>query len=90
MTSPSKERSRCPVSCEFRAPVAWRLWPRRYVPNLRAAPGEHVFNAFLKIGLDGRVTFHGWLAAHQVEPLLREARALVFPSVWHEPGGTCL
>ncbi|MFC7498664.1 molybdopterin cofactor-binding domain-containing protein [Enterovirga sp. GCM10030262] len=35
--------------------VAWRLWPRRYEPNLRAADGETLFNAFLKIGGDGRV-----------------------------------
>ena len=35
--------------------LAWRLWPRRYAPNLRAAPGEAVFNAFLKLGTDGRV-----------------------------------
>jgi isoquinoline 1-oxidoreductase beta subunit len=35
--------------------VAWALWPRHYAPNLRAAPGETIFNAFLKIGSDGRV-----------------------------------
>jgi len=35
--------------------VAWRLWPRTYRPNWRAAPGETLFNAFLKIGNDGRV-----------------------------------
>jgi isoquinoline 1-oxidoreductase beta subunit len=35
--------------------VAWQLWPRSYQPNLRAAPGETLFNAFLKIGSDGRV-----------------------------------
>ena len=35
--------------------LAWRLWPRSYAPNLRAAPGEALFNAFLKIGTDGRV-----------------------------------
>jgi isoquinoline 1-oxidoreductase beta subunit len=36
--------------------LAWALWPRSYRPNLRAAPGESLFNAFLKIGADGRVT----------------------------------
>lgn len=36
--------------------LAWGLWPRRYAPNLRAAPGESLFNAFLKIGSDGHVT----------------------------------
>ncbi|HEY5710502.1 MAG TPA: molybdopterin cofactor-binding domain-containing protein [Allosphingosinicella sp.] len=35
--------------------LAWRLWPRSYEPNLRAAEGETLFNAFLKIGRDGRV-----------------------------------
>jgi isoquinoline 1-oxidoreductase beta subunit len=35
--------------------LAWSLWPRTYSPNLRAAPGETLFNAFLKIGRDGRV-----------------------------------
>ena len=35
--------------------VAWRLWPRSYAPSVRAAPGETVFNAYLKIGTDGRV-----------------------------------
>jgi isoquinoline 1-oxidoreductase subunit beta len=35
--------------------VAWALWPRTYEPILRAGPGEHRFNAFLKIATDGRV-----------------------------------
>jgi isoquinoline 1-oxidoreductase beta subunit len=35
--------------------VAWGLWPRRYQPNLVAGRGEHIYNAFLKIGEDGRV-----------------------------------
>ena len=35
--------------------VAWAVWPRRYEPNLRPAPGETIFNAFLRIGNDGRV-----------------------------------
>jgi isoquinoline 1-oxidoreductase beta subunit len=35
--------------------LAWRFWPRTYQPNLRAAEGETLFNAFLKIGRDGRV-----------------------------------
>ncbi len=36
--------------------VAWAAWPRAYAPNLRAAPGEHIFGAFVKIGTDGHVT----------------------------------
>jgi isoquinoline 1-oxidoreductase beta subunit len=35
--------------------VAWAFWPRTYPPNLVAAPGESLFNAYLKIGVDGRV-----------------------------------
>src|SRR5687767_6349214 len=35
--------------------LAWSLWPRNYQPNLRAAEGETIFNAFLKIARDGRV-----------------------------------
>jgi isoquinoline 1-oxidoreductase beta subunit len=36
--------------------LAWELWPRRYAPNLAAAPGETILNAFLKIDTAGRVT----------------------------------
>jgi isoquinoline 1-oxidoreductase beta subunit len=36
--------------------LAWSLWPREYPPNLTAAPGETIFNAWLKIGIDGHVT----------------------------------
>ena len=43
--------------------VAWALWPRSYEPNLRADQGETLFNAFLKIGRDGRVI----VAVPQVE-----------------------
>ncbi len=39
------------------------------------------------LGLKDRVRFHGWLGPQQTENLLRGARALVFPSVWHEPAG---
>ena len=43
--------------------VAWAVLPRSYGPSLRAAPGELVFNAFVKIGRDGRVI----VAVPQVE-----------------------
>ena len=36
--------------------IGWALWPRTYPPNLVAAEGETVFNAWLKIGNDGHVT----------------------------------
>ncbi len=35
--------------------IGWGVWPRHYAPNLVAAPGETVLNAFLKIGVDGHV-----------------------------------
>lgn len=35
--------------------IGWAVWPRDYQVNLTAAPGETVFNAWLKIGNDGRV-----------------------------------
>ena len=35
--------------------LAWALWPRSYAHSLRAGEGEQAFNAFLKIGNDGRV-----------------------------------
>jgi glycosyltransferase involved in cell wall biosynthesis len=39
------------------------------------------------LGLDHRVQFHGWLDGGAIESLLRGARALIFPSLWHEPAG---
>ena len=36
--------------------VGWVLLPRTYPPNLVAAKGETIFNAWLKIGSDGHVT----------------------------------
>lgn len=35
--------------------LAWAVWPRDYRPNLNSAPGETVFNAFLKIDRTGQV-----------------------------------
>jgi isoquinoline 1-oxidoreductase beta subunit len=43
--------------------LGWALWPRTYRPNLRAAEGESLFNAYLKIARDGRVV----VAVPQVE-----------------------
>jgi glycosyltransferase involved in cell wall biosynthesis len=41
-----------------------------------------------KLRLGDRVTFHGWVSPEQVNQLIANARALIFPSLWHEPGGT--
>lgn len=40
-----------------------------------------------RLGLGDRVTLHGWLESDAVATLIRRARAVVFPSVWHEPAG---
>src|SRR3546814_13978646 len=34
--------------------LAWGLWTRSYAPNLKAAQGEHVMGALLKIAEDGQ------------------------------------
>ena len=39
------------------------------------------------LGISSDVTFHGWCAPDRVNALLRRARAVVFPSLWHEPAG---
>lgn len=36
--------------------IAWSVWPRTYLPNLTANPGETIFGAWIKIGTDGHVT----------------------------------
>jgi len=40
-----------------------------------------------RLGLDDRVTFHGWLGPDRVRPLITQARAVIFPSLWNEPAG---
>ncbi|GGE94886.1 xanthine dehydrogenase family protein molybdopterin-binding subunit [Sphingomonas prati] len=35
--------------------IGWGLWPRSYRHNLVAAPGETIFDGFVKIGEDGHV-----------------------------------
>ncbi|RVT44020.1 xanthine dehydrogenase family protein molybdopterin-binding subunit [Sphingobium algorifonticola] len=35
--------------------VAWSAWPRRYLPNVNVAPGETLFNAFLKVDRAGQI-----------------------------------
>ncbi|NDJ16218.1 glycosyltransferase family 4 protein [Myxacorys almedinensis] len=39
------------------------------------------------LGLSDRITLHGWLDTESVYQLICKARALVFPSLWHEPAG---
>ncbi|BAU11554.1 group 1 glycosyl transferase [Leptolyngbya sp. NIES-3755] len=40
------------------------------------------------LGLHDRVTLHGWINEAKTEQLIAQARAVVYPSIWHEPGGT--
>jgi glycosyltransferase involved in cell wall biosynthesis len=37
--------------------------------------------------IEDRVTFHGWIDADRIPSLISACRAVVFPSVWHEPAG---
>jgi glycosyltransferase involved in cell wall biosynthesis len=38
-------------------------------------------------GLEGRITFHGWVKGAEVPALILRARAVLFPSLWQEPAG---
>jgi len=40
-----------------------------------------------RLGLDDRVTFHGWVGPDRAHELMTNARAVVFPSLWNEPAG---
>lgn len=40
-----------------------------------------------RLGLDDRVTFHGWVDPERVRSMTAQARAVVFPSIWNEPAG---
>jgi glycosyltransferase involved in cell wall biosynthesis len=40
-----------------------------------------------ELGIRDRVTFHGWVPSDDVPALMQDARAVIFPSVWHEPAG---
>lgn len=54
-----------------------------------SGPAEGECRALIdRLNLKDRVTLHGWLDQNSVIQLLQNSRALLFPSVWHEPGGT--
>ena len=70
-----------------------RSLQRVKVPIHLDIAGEGYFEAKIQrlvqeLKLDNQVTFHGWVNPKQVSDLIVDARALVFPSMWHEPGGT--
>ena len=39
------------------------------------------------LGIDQQVTFHGWCETAKVKDLILQSRAVVVPSIWHEPAG---
>ena len=54
--------------------------------------GEGYYESALRdlvqqLELGDRVTFHGWVSLDQALDLMQNARAVIFPSVWHEPAG---
>ena len=40
-----------------------------------------------KHGLQHRVKFHGWVTQDRVKALIAHSRAVIVPSLWHEPAG---
>ncbi len=38
-------------------------------------------------GISDKIVWHGWLKPDEITNLILNARAVVFPSVWHEPAG---
>lgn len=41
----------------------------------------------VELGLGDAVRFHGWIDSARIDELADQARAIVFPPVWHEPAG---
>ena len=53
-----------------------------------SGPDEHRINGLVrKLGLDSRVRAHGWANEDTVKRLVDSSRAVVVPSLWHEPAG---
>ena len=74
--------------------VAWllRALARTRVPMHLDIAGDGYEGTRMKelsksLRLDDRVTFHGWVSRQRSAELLVQARALVLPSLWHEPAG---
>lgn len=40
-----------------------------------------------ELGVRPQVSFHGWVESERVPSFMDRARAVLFPSVWHEPAG---
>lgn len=73
--------------------AAWLLDALAHVPGLALdiageGPDEAALRVqMIRLGLADRVTFHGWLQPGAARALVLGARAVVVPSVWHEPAG---
>jgi glycosyltransferase involved in cell wall biosynthesis len=55
-----------------------------------AGDGWHlgeVKNVAINLGVNHRITWHGWCNSDQLNHLYQECCAVVFPSVWPEPAG---
>jgi len=40
-----------------------------------------------QLGLNNRVTWHGWCNSERMDVLYQQCFAIIFPSVWPEPAG---
>ncbi|MBE9013391.1 glycosyltransferase family 4 protein, partial [Pseudanabaenaceae cyanobacterium LEGE 13415] len=49
--------------------------------------GEQLQLLVQHLEIQDRVTFHGWVNTETVYQLIQSSRALIFPSLWHEPAG---
>lgn len=39
------------------------------------------------LGVESKISFHGWVNSEAAAEMIRAGRAVIFPSVWHEPAG---
>lgn len=74
--------------------LAWllRTLARVDVPLHLDVAGEGDYGAVFEerandLGIASRVTFHGWCSPERVRTLIQQSRAVVVPSIWHEPAG---
>jgi glycosyltransferase involved in cell wall biosynthesis len=70
-----------------------RAWAQVDVPCQLDIAGSGHYRPRLEalvraLNLGGRVRFHGWLEPSRLAALVAQARAVVVPSLWQEPGGT--
>lgn len=62
----------CPIALDVAGDGPWRAETEAYAAQL---------------GLRDSVTFHGWIEDDAIDALAANARAVVFPPIWHEPAG---